>query len=105
MFTGEAAHQTEDGAPIFLCLAAGGGATPNAQSILAVVYWRREARCSFYTGGDGNPEAANKGFHDLLQGVAKHVRAMKLDHHGSTKEFNTEIGHPSPQTVRRPDER
>jgi hypothetical protein len=75
-------------------LAADESAEKNKSSILAVIYWPTQKRCSFYTGGDGNPKAAKDGFDRLdvkASNAGRRVVAMKLDHHGSTKEFNTHI--------------
>lgn len=99
LFTGKKADEGEKERPIFRCLAAGGSAVTNKNSILAVIYWPKEKRCSLYTGGDGNPESAKECFNDLFEHQAhpnsgRRVKAMKLDHHGSTLEFNKHLGDP-----------
>ncbi|OTA01340.1 hypothetical protein A9Z42_0016560 [Trichoderma parareesei] len=60
----------------------------NETSILALLYWKRQNLCSYYTGGDGNP--------GIFKGIVKpwfdktwpdcDVEMVKLDHHGSTRE-------------------
>ncbi|RBQ66858.1 hypothetical protein FVER14953_13018 [Fusarium verticillioides] len=61
----------------------------NETSILAILYWPDNLRCSYYTGGDGSPDMA-KGI--VKEWLSKHfqrggqVDLMKLDHHGSTRE-------------------
>ncbi|KAG9495530.1 hypothetical protein J7337_013779 [Fusarium musae] len=61
----------------------------NETSILAILYWPGNLRCSYYTGGDGSPDMA-KGI--VREWLSKHfqrggqVDLMKLDHHGSTRE-------------------
>lgn len=68
--------------------------TKNEMSILAVVYWpgRGGGKVSYFTGGDGNPNAetqglvpflTNNGSNQLPRGSANMV---KLDHHGSSNE-------------------
>ena len=68
--------------------------TKNEMSILAVVYWPGGGggKVSYFTGGDGNPDAETEGVAPFLrnnksnklpQGSADMV---KLDHHGSSHE-------------------
>jgi hypothetical protein len=105
LFTGAAALQADDGRPVLQCLAAGESDDNNRKSILAVVYWWKEDRCSFYTGGDGNPKAAKAAFDKFLKDKAikdgRRVTAMKLDHHGSTLEFNKHLEASGGQEVSR----
>jgi hypothetical protein len=65
--------------------------TKNQQSLLAVIYWPDSRRCSYYCGGDGNPELAEGTMIKCLQKALdikkKPVAVMKLDHHGSAGEF------------------
>jgi len=70
--------------------------TPNETSILAVVYWPGEGggKTSYFTGGDGNPDAEVQGVVPFLKGNIKKVNSLpkapvnmvKLDHHGSSRE-------------------
>jgi hypothetical protein len=119
LFTGENADESGNERPIFRCLAAGDNAganensvlaagdnaDTNKKSILAVIHWPAAGRCSLYTGGDGNPQAAKEFFEALfktksLPSSGRRVKAMKLDHHGSTLEFNTHLGEPNFEEVR-----
>ncbi|KAF2108742.1 hypothetical protein BDV96DRAFT_652675 [Lophiotrema nucula] len=61
----------------------------NETSILAIIYWPHEGKCSYFTGGDGNPKVELEAVVPWIRKTFKHsgsVRMMKLDHHGSTKE-------------------
>ncbi|KAF4946254.1 hypothetical protein FGADI_11331 [Fusarium gaditjirri] len=63
----------------------------NETSILAILYWPKNGRCSYYTGGDGSPEMAKEIVTNWLRQSQRFPRGpkvdlMKLDHHGSTKE-------------------
>ncbi len=94
--------------PVFLCVAAdahgfndglqadekGGSDKSNDKSIVALVYWPADKRCSFYTGGDGNPVVAQKSIAKLFANLKTPpgITAMKLDHHGSSKRFNQPVG-------------
>ena len=62
--------------------------TKNETSILALVYWREKKRASYFTGGDGNPEVERVVLQHLIDKfmLAKSVKTMKLDHHGSSGE-------------------
>jgi len=88
--------------PEFLCVGADGYVTEdqqkrvpenpdkNQQSLLAVIYWPRSNRCSYYCGGDGNPVLAGGKMMEYLRDkleITKPVVVMKLDHHGSAGEF------------------
>ncbi|KAH0494692.1 hypothetical protein TgHK011_008283 [Trichoderma gracile] len=60
----------------------------NETSILALLYWKAQNLCSYYTGGDGNPgvfkEIVKPWFNKTWPGCD--VEMVKLDHHGSTRE-------------------
>ncbi|KAG8670874.1 hypothetical protein FPOAC1_004108 [Fusarium poae] len=65
----------------------------NETSILGILYWPENGRCSYYTGGDGSPIVAKDIVDNWLSKSGyfnKHghglVDLMKLDHHGSTRE-------------------
>lgn len=73
--------------------------SPNETSILAVLFWPSHGgKCSYFTGGDGNPEVERNAVIPFLQKgtIAKlhddGLDFMKLDHHGSSCE-NLYDGH------------
>ncbi|KAL7807167.1 hypothetical protein V8C44DRAFT_337868 [Trichoderma aethiopicum] len=60
----------------------------NETSILALLYWKGQKLCSYYTGGDGNPGVFKeivKPWFDKTWPRCD-VEMVKLDHHGSTRE-------------------
>lgn len=92
--------------PRFICLGAdgyvkGANTTPvpqnpsqNERSLLSLIWWPKSKRCSYYTGGDGNPKLetlhlipAMKADPYRINGA--HVTVMKLDHHGSAEEYGS----------------
>ncbi len=107
---------TDQQQPRFLCLAAGGYSigiadkfkqyvTKNQTSILALIYWPGTRRCSYYTGGDGFPKLAVvcvRAFlwanMDIAEEGPTRITVMKLDHHGSSKEFLESLGPKPPET-------
>ncbi|TFA99564.1 hypothetical protein CCMA1212_008579 [Trichoderma ghanense] len=67
--------------------------TRNETSILALLYWKGQNLCSYYTGGDGNPAVFTGPVQTWFNktwcnrdGTPLDVEMVKLDHHGSTKE-------------------
>jgi hypothetical protein len=60
----------------------------NETSILALLYWKRQNLCSYYTGGDGNPGVFKEIVRPWLDKTWPDcdVEMVKLDHHGSTRE-------------------
>ncbi|PTB62069.1 hypothetical protein BBK36DRAFT_1145146 [Trichoderma citrinoviride] len=65
-----------------------GRPTRNETSILALLYWKRQKLCSYYTGGDGYPDVFNGPVQTWFNKTWPNsdVEMVKLDHHGSTRE-------------------
>jgi hypothetical protein len=92
---------------VFLCIAAKGhgfnnqlkssrirsSGTNNNQSIIALIYRPAAERCSFYKGGNSNSVVAKQSRDNFFARceVQPGVKVMKLDHHGSSKEFNQRL--------------
>ncbi len=86
--------------PRFCCLGAGGWGfnkpaafkakpTRNETSILSLLYWPSDKRASYWTGGDGFPQLTQylvDGFFEKSKLLP--IKVIKLDHHGSSKEFS-----------------
>ncbi|KAK1238472.1 hypothetical protein MKX07_006618 [Trichoderma sp. CBMAI-0711] len=62
--------------------------TRNETSILAILYWKGQNLCSYYTGGDGSPALVKGPVQTWLDRTWPNgnVEMVKLDHHGSTRE-------------------
>lgn len=96
-----------NGAPAFCVVGANGyGITENGTkcyqampsknqtSILGLLFWPGTHRCSYFTGGDGNPDVEDGIITSFLEktNFAKlPVTVTKLDHHGSSGEFDMGI--------------
>jgi hypothetical protein len=89
--------------PIFCVLGAGGYGvgrddsyaengipTPNQTSILAMLFWPQNGKCSYFTGGDGFPLVERVSISGLLNHggfMEGPVHVIKLDHHGSSRDL------------------
>lgn len=70
--------------------------TTNETSVLSLLYWPKDRHTAYFTGGDGYPRITNECVIPYMreQGfLTDHsgVTAVKLDHHGSSKEWTTGI--------------
>lgn len=100
--SGKLIWEGDQGRPRFVCLGAGGYCigqnkafkvkpSRNETSILSLLYWPSTNRGSYWTGGDGFPSLtehlAAKFFKDTGL-FHKPIKVVKLDHHGSSREFS-----------------
>ena len=64
--------------------------TANKTSILAMLFWPENRKCSYFTGDDGFPEVELHAVCGLLNSgevMTGPVDVIKLDHHGSSPEL------------------